>query len=797
MLYGVSGRAKSILFALFLVFSQVGAAEDFIVKNISVTGLQRVSVGTVLNYLPLKVGDLVTSDKAAEAIRSLYKTGFFADIQLYQKADVLIIDVEERPAIASISISGNEGITSEVLEKALKEVGLAENRVFNRSLLDQMEQEIRRQYVSLGKYAVKIESRITTRERNRVDVAIIVTEGTSARITRINIIGNKVFDEKLLQSEFELTGPEFSTLFTDSDKYSKQKLQGDLEKLRSYYLDRGYIKFEILSTQVAISPDKENIYITVVINEGEQYSVKDVKLLGEMVVDEKELQGLVTVKSGEVFSRRLVTESSTAISDRLGDDGYAFANVNAVPDIDDTNKTVVLTYFIDPGNRVYVRRINISGNEETADDVIRRELRQLESGWFTPKKMNRSKIRLQRLGFFEDVAIETPAVPGTSDQVDVNVKVTEGSRGQLQAGVGYGDTSGLLLNANVVLNNFVGTGKRVSLEANKDDYRKNLQFSWTNPYYTDSGISRTLSVFYSSLDADKGDFGNYATDDTGARANYGFPLSEFNTARFGLEYKNSLLRLSQKKDLSSQECKDDSNSSNCQYLVPDSFRYWLNHDMNQFTERYNVVSMDVGWTRDTRNRTFLADNGYLQRFFMDVATPAGDLTYFKVGHDQEVNWELAEGWVFQVRTSLGYGQGYGKDSKELPFFERYRAGGTKSVRGYQSYSLGPRDARTGDVVGGDAKFVTNLELIFPFPFAENSKSFRVSTFVDTGTVRLLNKASRETIDPSISNKLRSAYGFSALWVSPIGVFSFNWGWPIGEEQGDKTKVFQWYIGAPF
>lgn len=771
------GGMRRVFFA-FLLFSvclpSVQAVDDFLVRKISILGLQRISVGTVLNYLTVKEGDILTSEQVSRAVRELYKTGFFSDIKLYQEDGTLLIEVEERPAIASISISGNDEIDTETLENALKEVGISENRVFNRTLLDQMEQELRRQYVSQGKYAVQIESRITTRERNRVDVAIIIKEGIAARIKTVNIIGNEVFSDQELLNQFQLSGPGFTTVFTDSDKYAKDKLRGDLETLRSYYLDRGYIKLEIQSTQVTMSPNKESIYITIAIKEGEQYTVSDVKLLGEMVVDEKELQSLVKITPGDLFSRKVVTGDTTAINDRLGNEGYAFANVNAVPEVDETNKTVALTYFVDPGKRVYVRRINITGNEKTADEVVRREMRQLESGWFTPEKVNRSRIRIQRLSFFEQVNIETPAVPGTSDQVDVNVKVQEGSSGQLQAGVGYGRPSGIILNTNIVLNNFLGTGKRFSVEAVKDDFRKNLNLSFTDPYYTRSGISRTMSLFYRSTNAERGGFGDYSTDDKGARLSFGFPISEFNTARLGLEGKNTQLNLDESAPLVYQDWVDENGTT------------------------FNIFTLDTGWTHDNRNRRFLPDNGFTQRVSLKSSLPEGELEYYKLQHNQEWNWSLTKGYVLQFRTNMAYGNGYG-DTKDLPFFERYYTGGVRSVRGFEVNSLGPKDSVSGDTVGGDAEIGANLELIFPFPFTdENNRSFRLSTFVDAGNVYLLNKTSGENVESSSQREqLRTSYGFGVLWVSPIGVFSFNWAWPINEEPDDKTRVFQWYIGAPF
>lgn len=769
----VTGRTLVVALCLQLLFPFAVNAEDFVVRDISIQGLQRISLGTALNYLPVKQGDIFTDKDTDETIRSLYKTGFFNDVKLYRQQDRLLILVEERPAIASVTISGNKQITEEQLKEGLKSAGIAENRIFNKSVLEQIEQEIRRQYVAQARYSVKIESRITTRERNRVDVAIVITEGHPARIARINISGNKSFTEATLLSQFELAPSGVGTVFGNADEYARQKLQGDLEKLRSWYLDRGYLKFEILSTQVSISPDREDIFITIVIKEGEQYTTNEVKLVGELIVDEQEMLELVEIHKGDTYSARKVTDTTTALTDRLGEEGYAFANVNMSPQVNEQDKTVDLTFFIDPGNRVYVRRINISGNTSTQDEVIRREMRQLEGSWFTPQLLRRSRERIQRLGYFKNVSIETPPVPGTTDQLDVNVKVEEGQFGQLQAGMGYGDPNGLILNANIAMNNFMGTGKRVSLKAEKDRYRKDLNFSYTNPYYTDSGVSRTLTMFYRHIDAERGGFGNYATNDKGGRINYGFPLSEYNTARLGLEAKHTDLTL-------------DSDA-------PTRYHNWV----NTYGESFTTLSLDMGWTHDNRNRTFMAESGFLQRLSAEVAIPGGDLEFYKLFHEQEWNWELADGWVFKAGSDIAYGAAFG-DTEELPFFERFYAGGVRTVRGFANSSLGPRDIDTDEPVGGDARFVGTLELIFPLPFTENSRSFRASAFVDFGNAFMLNEKSRaQVVDDPDLEKLRSSYGLSLLWISPIGAFSFNWGWPINERKNDDTQVFQWFIGAPF
>lgn len=782
-------RAFALMLFACWPLSHADAFDAFVVKDIKLIGLQRIAAGTVFNYLPIKVGDIMDERRSAEALRALFKTGFFEDVQLGQEGDLLIVTVVERPAIASINLSGNHDIETDKLKKALKDVGLAENRVFDRSLLDKIEQELQRQYFSLGKYGVKIKSKVTLKDRNRADISIEITEGAAARIQRLNIVGNNAYSDEQLVDPLQLSEPSFSSFFSDSDKYSKEKLRGDLEALRSFYLDRGYINFNIESTQVTISSDKKDIYVAVNLEEGDKFSVDEVKLLGEMVVPRADLEKLVTLKKGDTFSRSAVTAISNAISERLGDDGYAFANVNAVPDINNETKRVSMTFFVDPGKRVYVHRINISGNGKTEDEVIRRELRQMEGGWFTPKKLARSRVRLQRLGYFDDVNIETPTVPGTSDQVDINVTVSEGSTGQLQASLGYGQVGGLVVSAKVTFNNFVGTGKYVSVEATHNDSSDVYSMSYTNPYYTDAGVSRSLSAFYRTTNAAKNNVGDYHTDEQGARIGYGFPITEYNTAKLGLELK--------KTDIS---IGTTSNVLHYTDSVCDFFKQ--EPGCNYARETFNTLSVDSSWSHDTRNRTFFASDGALHQVSADVALPGLDLQYYKLRYNYEESWPLFGGFTFQGRASLGYGNGYG-NTRGLPFFENFYAGGVQSVRGFAGNSLGTIATKSdkfnadgtlnkkyGVALGGSLRTVANAELIFPLPFAENSKSFRLSAFSDIGNVFA-------GVDDFDAKELRSSYGLTALWVTPVGVLTFSWGWPFVHKPGDEREVFQFFIGAPF
>ncbi|MDO9142025.1 MAG: outer membrane protein assembly factor BamA, partial [Methylobacter sp.] len=534
--------ALSVIIMLTLVFSQVVKSEDgFVVDNIQVNGLQRISVGTVYNYLPVNIGDVFSSDRIPVAVRALFKTGFFKDITIERSGSTLVVNVVERPSIAKILFEGNKDISSEDLLKALKNIGLSEGKVFNQQILEKVEQELRRQYFSHGKYGLKITTEVSDLTRNRVGIHIKISEGRVAKIKQINIVGNTVFNDATLLKNLELSTSNLLSFYTKNDQYSKQKLSGDLESLRSYYLDRGYINFNIESTQVAITPDKKDIYVTINVKEGAVYTLEKVKLAGNLVVAPEELVKLVKIGPGEIFSRKNATETSKAVSERLGDDGYAFANVNMVPEINEATKTVDMTFFVDPGKRVYVRRINMKGNTKTRDEVLRREMRQMESSWASSSKIERSKTRLERLGYFEEVNVETPPVTGTADQIDVNYSVVEKPSGNLSAGAGYSQVQGIVLNANIAQDNVFGSGKRVNLAFNNSNFSTNYQFGFFNPYFTVDGVSQGYNLGYTKRDAGRINLANYSTNIMNAGVNFGIPLNEFDQLRFDLDLKNTSL----------------------------------------------------------------------------------------------------------------------------------------------------------------------------------------------------------------------------------------------------------------
>lgn len=743
--------------------SRAWAAESFVVEDIRVEGLQRISAGTVFNYLPIKVGETMDEARSAEAIRALFKTGFFQDVRLEREGNVLVLSVHERPAISAIDISGNKDIGAEELKEALKNIGLAEGRVFDRSILDRVEQELQRQYFSRGKYGVKITSTVTPLERNRVGISIDISEGRVARIHQINIVGNSAFSDKKLLGELKLTIPTMFSFFTKSDQYSKQQLAADLEALRSYYLDRGYINFNIDSTQVAITPDKKDIYITVNITEGEQFSVKDVKLAGDLVVPEEELRALISVQSGDTFSRKAITETNSKVIDRLGRAGYAFANVNAVPDIDSENKQVSLTFFVDPGKRVYVRRINMVGNTKTSDEVLRREVRQMEGGWISTDKVQRSRERLERTGYFKEVNVETPAVPGTTDQVDVNFSVVEEPSGSLAAGVGYSQSQGLLFNTSVTQDNFLGTGRRLSFAFNNSDVNKIYSFGYNNPYYTIDGVSRGFNFFYRETDAGEANVGNFTTDVAGGGMSFGVPVNEFDTVRLGIDLQNTKLKST---DTTPQEYLDFITANGSDFAT---------------------LKLSGSWAHDERNRAVFADRGALQRFSVQFA--GGDLRYYKVDYRHLKYLPLTKSLTLSLNGEVGYGDSMGSTT-DLPFFENYYAGGPGTVRGFKSNTLGPR-AANGDPLGGNIKLVGNIELVFPPPFvAKDSRSVRMSGFVDVGNVYGFG----QDFD---AGDLRYSAGVSATWLSPFGPLTFSLAQPFNDKGTDETEVFQFQLGTTF
>ena len=740
------------------------AFEPFVVKEIHVEGLQRIEVGTVFNYLPIAVGDTLNDQRAAEAIRALFKTGFFSDVSLEHRSNELVVKVVERPSISKVNISGNKDIKTEDLTDGLKRIGLAEGRVFDRSMLEQVKRELERQYFARGKYGVKITSEVKPQDRNRVEVDLKIDEGKVAKISRISIVGNHAFSEKTLLSNFQLGPPALFSVFSENDQYSKQKLAADLETLRSYYLDRGYINFSIDSTQVAITPDKKDVYITINITEGDQFTVSDVKLAGDLKVPEPELAALISIKPDEIFSRKKVTESSARINERLGEEGYAFANINPTPELDREKRTVKLTFFVDPGKRVYVRRINISGNSRTRDEVLRREIRQMENGWISTDSVNRSRERLQKLGYFEQVNVQTPAVPGTDDQVDVDFNVKERSSfGSLTAGVGFSQSQGLLLNASVNQDNFMGTGKHISASINNSKVNTVYSFSYTNPYYMKEGVSRGFSMFLRTTDAGQANVGSYTSDAVGGSVNYGIPLSEFNTMRASLGYEQIRLKTN--------------------ILTPQAYLQFLSSNASKF----GVFKLTLSWSHDTRNKAFFPDSGLLQSLSATTVLPGSDINYYKLSTQTTWYRPLFDIFTLSLNGEVDYGAPYGS-TVGFPFFENYYAGGVHSVRGYRSNTLGPKE--NGTALGGALNTVGSAELFFTPPFMKEDASFRMGLFFDMGNVY----KDSTSFD---AGELRYSSGVSAVWLSPIGPLTFSLAKALNAKVSDNTEIFQFSLGAVF
>ena len=752
---------------MFLICAAVRVAatvDAFVVEDIRVEGLQRITAGTVFNYLPIKVGDTVDGTRTAGAVRALFRTGFFRDVRLERDGDTLVVAVIERPSIGSIEFIGNEDLKTDDLLSALEQMGFAQGRVFNRSTFDQVKQELHRTYFAAGKYGVQVTGTVTPLERNRVAIKFEISEGVVAKIRQINILGNVAFDDDELRDEFELDTTGFFSFISRSDRYSKPKLAADLETLRSLYLDNGFINFNVDSTQVSITPDKKDVYITINITEGGRYLVRDIYLQGALIVPEEELFDLVTVVQDTEFSRKRVTETARRIGNRLGNEGYSFANVNAVPEIDDSEKKIDLTFFVDPGKRVYVRRINFKGNTKTRDEVLRREMRQMESGWISNEAIERSRIRLNRLGFFESVDVETRAVPGASDQVDVDFGVVERPSGNLLLGAGYSDSQGAVFDISVTEENVLGTGNRLRASFNTSKVSRDISVSWFNPYWTVDGVSRGLEAYNRRTDASDANLADYDLDQVGSGVTFGVPISEFTRVNVGF------------------------NAEQTDFIVGPSASKEVRDFRDENGDRFITLLATGAWAKDSRNSRFLPTRGSLSRLSGEIAVPGGDLTYYKVFARHQRLFPLSEDFVFVLEGEVGYGDGYAKTSA-LPLTENFFAGGLRSVRGFRANTLGPRDTRNRPL-GGNLKVAGTAEFILPFPFTKDSSTFRITTFLDTGNVY----GPKEDFD---FDTLRYSTGIAGIWLSPVGPLTMSFAKPLKKRTGDMTDGFQLTFGTSF
>lgn len=758
-----------LLLVSSLYAGSVMALEPFQVKDIRVEGIQRTEAGTVFSHLPVKVGEIMDDDLASQAIKSLYNTGFFKDVRIEAENDVLIVTVQERAAIAQIDFSGNKSFPTDKMKEGLKQVGISESQIFDKSQLDRAEQEIKRQYLSQGKYGASVKTVVTPLERNRVAVRFDIEEGAVSKIRDINIVGNKAYSIEDLRAQFLLTTPNWMSWWNKDDQYSKQKLNADIETLRSFYMNKGYLEFNVDSTQVSITPDKKDIYITINITEGEKYTISEVKLAGETLVPEDELRQLIQVQAGDTFSREKVTQTSKAISDRLSNDGYAFSNVNPVPEINKEKHTAAFTFFVDPGKRVYVRRINVVGNTRTRDEVIRREVRQLESAWYASNKIDRSKERIVRTDFFSDVNVETPAVPGTADQVDLNISVTEKSTGSVQFGAGLSSNEGVVFGITVNQNNFLGTGNRVSAQVNTGKVNTTYSLSYTDPYFTPDGVSRGIDVYRRDVNTRSLNIGTYNTSSYGGGVRFGIPLNERDGLNFGLSADFTSVDLT---DESPQQYKDFcEKASGC---------------------TSNSLVTTAGWTHDSRDSIMFTTKGVLQRLSGELALPVLDLEYYKIDYKHAWFKELFTGYTLMLNGEIGYADSYG--DRKYPFFKNFYMGGVNTVRGYDNGSLGPRsiDAVTGNdfALGGTKRLLGNAELYIPIPGLKESKQFRLSAFLDAGNV-FGTDASYDF------GELRYSTGVGLSWISPFGPLKLVFAKPLNSKTGDDTQAIQFQLGQQF
>jgi outer membrane protein insertion porin family len=757
-----TGVIAAVLAFCLAVAAADAAAQDmqpFVVKDIRVEGLQRTEPGTVFSYLPVKVGETMNADKARAALRALYATGFFQDVRLEVENDVLVVFVRERPAIAQIDFSGMKEFEPDVVRKVLRELGMAEGRIFDRAVLDSAEQELKRQYLSRGLYAASVQTTVTPLERNRVGINIAVTEGEVAKIRGINIVGAEAFREKELLGLFVLRTPGWLTWYTQHDRYSRERLAADLETLRSFYLNRGYLDFSLESTQVSITPDRRDIYITVNIVEGQTYTVSDVTLAGQMLLAREELERLIQLKPGDVFSREKLAASTKAIADRLGNEGYAFANANAIPNVDKEKRTVAFSIVIDPGRRVYVRRIDVAGNTKTRDEVVRREMRQLEGAYYDASKIQLSRRRIDRTNYFSEVTVETLPVEGNPDQIDVVYTVKEKATGALLFGIGFSSVENVAISASITQSNAFGTGKYLSANVNSGSVNQVYALSYLDPYYTVDGVSRGFDVYKRTTDASSLDVGPYTTDSLGGGVKFGYPVSEQVTVDFGLNLESVELEVFTNSPLA-----------------------YINF-VRDFGQQYTYGSATAGWARDTRDSLISTTAGSYLRASTELS--GGDLQYYRLGYQHQWYRPLTRATTIHLGGEVGYASGYG--DKPLPFFKSFFAGGPGTVRGYRSFSLGPRD-ELGNAVGGNRKLAGTAELLFPMPGAEQDRSIRLAAFVDGGQV-YSNKIEL--------GELRYAAGIALFWSSPLGPLRLSWASPLNAKSGDRLQGLQFTFGTGF
>jgi len=774
-------------------------ADEFVVTDMRVEGLQRIAEGTVFNYLPINIGDTVNGLRMQEAIRALYDQSLFDDIELRRDGTTLIIAVKERPSIEDFTIEGNKDIKTEDLMESLRGVGLSRGRTFDRSVLDNVAMFLREQYYDRGKYAVVVETAVLERPNNTVRVGVTVKEGDRAKIRQVNIVGNHTFDDKEVRANFTLDTANWLSWFRQDDRYAKEALGGDLEILKSFYMDRGYADFRVESTQVAISPNKKDIYVTINVHEGERYTISEVKLVGKMVVPEAQLQRLVLAKPGDIFNLNMLTSSAELMSFRLGEEGYANANVEPVPELDRENKETAVTFFLDPQSRVYVRRININGVSEVDDEVLRREMRQTEGSYLSNRLVDRSKVRLQRLPYIEAVQVENKPVPGSPDLVDVDFDLTYRMPGQFSGGLGFSGSQGLILNGSIVHTNFLGSGNRVALQLNSGKFSKLYSLSHTDPYRTLNGVSRTVSLNYRDITQFTSASSDFSTTSLGLTVNYGYPISEFQRVNFGLSYQNNEMLSSTRSTRQAQD--------------------WVLNNGNPFVEdvgggtvffgtEFFSVEMITGWSYDSRNRSLFANRGSRHQIFASVTAPGSEVEYWTARYNFTKYFPIYGPWTIRANAQLSYGEAIG-DTTALPPFKQVFGGGPQSIRGYKESWLGPRDS-FGRPYGGNVLAVSQVELILPLPvpgrFASQARAslfYDIGNVFNTGEVAFTDKLGAPIEYKPDFNELRTSVGVAVQWLAPLGLFRFSYAFPLNEVAGndriykDEIERFQFSIGQAF
>ena len=803
---GKTLRIRYQLLALLMALAMLPAVSmaqatmdtTFVVKDMRVEGLQRISEGTVFNYLPINIGDTVDAIRIAEAIRSLYGQSLFDDIEMRRDGDTLLIVVRERPSIESFKIDGNKDIKTEDLMDSLRNVGLARGRTFDRSVLDNVEMFLREQYYDRGKYGVQVTSTVRDGPNNTVRVSIDVKEGERAKIRQVNIVGNLSFDEDEIRDRFTLDTANWLSWIRQDDRYAKEALEGDLEILRSFYMDRGYADFKIDSTQVAISPNKKDIFVTINVSEGDVYTISDVKIVGNMVIPEIFLRGLIFAQPGSVFNQHLLTQSSEAMQFRLGAEGYANAQIEPVPELNEETKEASVTFYVNSHDRVYVRNINFSGINQVDDEVLRREVRQMEGSYLSNSLMDRTKILLQRLPYIEaGVDYRTTPVPGSPDLVDIDIDLEYRMPGQFSGGVGYSESQKLMLNGSIVHTNFAGSGNRVALQLNSGRFSKLYSISYTDPFRTLDGVRRTLSVNFRDITQFTSASSDFSTTSAGATIDYGYPITEFQGLSFGVTLQHSELVSSTN---STQQAQD-----------------WVANNGNQFIEdigngvvffgtEFDTLELNLGWSYDSRNRTIFATRGTRQQVFLSVAMPGSDVEYYQARYNFTKYFPISRRWVVRVNTELGIGEAMGTTTA-VPPYKQFYGGGPRSVRGYKESYLGPRDS-FGRPYGGNVLVAGQLELIIPLPdkFASQARAsifYDVGNVFNTGEVAFTDKLGSPIEYKPAFDELRSSVGIAVQWMAPLGLFRFSYAYPMngyaGNDRyyGDELERFQFSIGQAF